>query len=137
MNNLSSERISLLSPLVLLYTVLAAAIFFFSERLATTGADVRELHGANTIVFLATLAASVWLTIQFQRSGGQAALKGLYGGFMIRFFLIALSAFVYILLKRKEVNVPGLIGGAIFYVLYWLVEIRSLRSKMKSTSTHA
>ncbi len=137
MIKLFSDRTSILAPLLLLYTLLAAGIYFFSGRLVAMGAEVRVLHGANTIVFLATLAASLWLTIQFQRSGGQAALKGLYGGFMIRFFLIALSAFVYILLKRKEVNVPGLIGGAIFYVLYWLVEIRNLPSKMKSTSHHA
>jgi hypothetical protein len=52
---------------------------------------------------------------------------------MIRFFVLAGSAFIYILSQRKQVNIPGLIGGAFFYILYLIVELRPIRAKLKST----
>ncbi|MFM7671252.1 MAG: hypothetical protein ACKO6Q_01505 [Bacteroidota bacterium] len=132
-----SDRLSILSPIVSLYGVLAILIIFLRQQLVGWGVDVRVLHGANTILFLAAAFASIWVTIQFRHANGQSMLKALYGGFMIRFFLIALTAFVYILMKRKQVNVPGLVGGAIFYVLYMVLEIQTLRAKLKHPSTNA
>lgn len=99
--------------------------------------DLAVLHAANTILFLVASFAAFWMSIALRKSGGHALLKALYGGFMIRFFVLAGAAFIYILSKRKQVNIPALAGGALFYVLYLVVEIRSLRSVLKSDSSNA
>lgn len=137
MNTRLTDRLSILSPLVFLYTGLAILIIVLQTQLKGWGVDLRVLHGANTILFLVASVAIFWMSVSLRASGGQALLKALYGGFMIRFFVLAGAAFVYILTKRKQVNIPGLAGAALFYVLYLVVEIRALRSFMKSDSSNA
>ena len=127
----------MISPLVYLYTFLAISIVLLKNQLVGHGIDVRVLHGANTLLFIVASLTTFWMAIALRRSGGQALLKALYGGFIIRFFLIAVTAFIYILSKRKQVNIPGLIGGALFYILYLVVEIRSTRKSLKSESSYA
>ncbi|MFN4893413.1 MAG: hypothetical protein ACK5G0_06605 [Bacteroidota bacterium] len=132
-----SNKLAHLAPIAFLYTVLGAGIVLLESKLHQWGVDRRVLHGANTLLFITAGLSSLLQLLQSKKSGGQALLKSIYGGFMIRFFGIALAALIYILLKRKEVNIPGLIGGAIFYILYWVVEIRSLRQILKSDPGHA
>ena len=128
-----SDKLGQLAPIAFLYAVLGAGIVLFESRLDQWGVDRRVLHGANTLLFITAGLSSLLLLLQSQKTGERAVLTSIYGGFMIRFFGIALAAFIYIMLKRKEVNIPGLIGGAVFYILYWMVEINTLRKKLKST----
>jgi len=132
-----TNRLSFLSPLLVLYTTLVLIIFVFKTQLIGLRVDLGVLHAANTILFLVASFAAFWMSIALRKSGGHALLKALYGGFMIRFFVLAGAAFIYILSKRKQVNIPALAGGALFYVLYLVVEIRSLRSVLKSDSSNA
>jgi len=124
-------------PFVALFGLLTLTISLFQAQWIQWGANPQVLHSANTILFAVTASTFWFMNRQFRQPGGQALLKGLYGSFMIRFFLIALAAFVYILIQRKQVNVPGLIGGGIFYVLYLGLEIRQLQRMLKSDSRHA
>lgn len=132
-----SSRSPVFYPLVLLYTALAILILLLRTQLFGWGVDVQVLQGANTLLFLVALVAAWWMSGSLRKPGGQALLKALYGGFMIRFFVLAVTAFIYILSKRKQVNIPGLVGGAFFYILYLVVEIQSLRSVLKSDSSDA
>lgn len=137
MSNRLTDRLSLLSPLVFLYTILAISFIVFNDFLSNRGVDPRVLHGANTLLFIVASWATFWMALSLRKAGGQALLKALYGGFMIRFFVLAGAAFVYILSKRKQVNIPGLAGAALMYVLYLVIEIRSIRSQLKSESSNA
>lgn len=137
MNTTLSDKLSHLAPITLLYTVLAAGIIFFQSYLEQWGVDKRVLHGANTVLLLTASLSLFLMLLQTGKPGSQAILKSIYGGFIIRFLGIAMAAFIYIFLKKKNVNIPGLIGGAFFYVLYWVVEIRSARKQLKSTAPHA
>lgn len=125
-----------IAPLAILFALIAGSLFLLQSYILRWGADVRVLHLANILLFAVACISAFWMSASMQRSGATALLKALYGGFMIRFFVLAGAAFIYILSVRKQVNLPGLIGAAIFYLLYLFVEIRSLRTVLKS-STHA
>ena len=137
MNTPQTRLRTSLPPFVALFGLLTLAISLFQTQWIKLGADPRVMHSANTILFAVTIISFWVMSRQFRQPGGQALLRGLYGSFMIRFFLIAVAAFVYILIQRKQVNVPGLIGGGIFYVLYLGLEIRQIQRMLKSASTHA
>jgi hypothetical protein len=132
-----ANRSSVFYPLILLYTALAMLILLLRAPLFRWGVEVQVLQGSNTLLFLVAFVAAWWMSGSLRQSGGQALLKALYGGFMIRFFVLAATAFIYILSKRKQVNIPGLVGSAFFYILYLVVEIQSLRSLLKSDSANA
>jgi hypothetical protein len=50
---------------------------------------------------------------------------------MIKFFVLALAAFIYIYRERKAVNLPALYGAAFLYIVYTGVEIRLLLRALK------
>jgi hypothetical protein len=112
-------------------------IVLLKDQLINQGVDLRVLHAANLLLFLVSTVSTIWMIRSFRQPDGHALLKALYGGFMIRFFLLAIAAFIYILANRKGVNIPGLVGSAVFYILYLTVEIRSLRKVLKSTNPNA
>ena len=126
-----------LAPLFILFGSLELLIVVAADLLLKLGADKWVLHGANTVLFCTAALASLLMRASMKGSGGQAVLKSLYGGFLIRFMGIALAACIYIFLNRKQVNIPGLVGGAFFYILYWIIEIRMLRVKLKSPAVNA
>ncbi len=137
MQTSSPTRIAALFPFISLLLILAAGIFLLEKYLIRWGVDVRVLHAANVLLFAVTALASIWMSRSLRAAGGQALLKALYGGFMIRFFILASVAFAYIISQRKQVNLPGLIGAAVFYILYLSVEVRSLQPVLKSGKQHA
>jgi hypothetical protein len=55
---------------------------------------------------------------------------------MIKFFVLAVAALLYILYMRKEVSVPVLAVAAVLYVLYTVAEVRALLLLLK-TADHA
>ena len=66
----------------------------------------------------------------------QASVRAIMSSFMIKFFVIAIAAFIYIYLQRKTVNLPALYLAALFYILYTTLEVRLLLNQLKK-STHA
>jgi hypothetical protein len=136
MNIRSTGRLAALLPFLFLFGGITLVVFLLNPLLFSWGVDVRVLQVSNALLFLVALFSTGWMGKSFRQPGGQALLKALYGGFMIRFFILAISAFIYILVKRKQVNVPGLAGAAFFYVLYTVIEIRALRTHFKSDPKH-
>lgn len=56
----------------------------------------------------------------------QAAVRAMYMSFMMKFFVLAIAAFVYIMVAKKNVNTSGLIVCAGLYILYTFFETRAL-----------
>jgi hypothetical protein len=50
---------------------------------------------------------------------------------MIKFFLIAIAAFVYIMVAKKNLNKPALITCMGLYLVYTFVEVSSLQKLLK------
>lgn len=55
----------------------------------------------------------------------------MYGSFLIKFFVIALAAVIYIMMARKNVNKPALMICAGLYVLYAGIETSALMKMAK------
>jgi len=57
----------------------------------------------NFILFLVSLATLVITQRSFKSANPQAFVRSIYAGFIIRFFVVAISAFVYIMVAKKAV----------------------------------
>ncbi|MFZ9388075.1 MAG: hypothetical protein ACO25B_09355 [Chitinophagaceae bacterium] len=109
-------------------------IFVFVTAFCLTGKDWLMQKGVsrdlvifgNMLLFGVSLAAYLINLRSIRSSNPQSAVRAMYGGFMIRFFVIALAAFIYIMIVKKQVNKPGLIVCAALYILYTLFETRAL-----------
>src|SRR4051812_12706787 len=120
-----------LVPMLVIFVLLNA--FFISARgwLEKKGVDQEVLIVGNLIVF-AILLLSFFIT---QRSltadNPNAFVRAVYGSFIIKFFVLAIAAFVYIMITKEKVNKPALISCMGLYLVYTFLEISALLRLLK------
>jgi hypothetical protein len=61
----------------------------------------------------------------------QIFLRLVYGSFLLKFFVLAIGAFVYIALYKKNINKPALLGCFGLYIIYAIIELRSVMKQSK------
>jgi hypothetical protein len=88
--------------------------------------DGTVLLVGNFILYAVT-AFSFWLTNRsFSSTNPQAFVRAMYGSFMLKFFVVAVTAFAYIIVEKKDVNKPALLACAGLYIIYTALEIATL-----------
>lgn len=118
-------------PLILLFIFLNAIFLGTKNFLIKQGIDQEVLIGGN-LVLLITTALSFYISQKSISSPNpNSSVRSLYGSFMIKFFLIAVAAFIYIMMARKNVNKPALLICMGLYLVYTFVEISSLQKLLK------
>lgn len=88
--------------------------------------------GANLLLYALTLYLFRRTKKSFTDPNPQVSIRAIMSGFMIKFFVLAVAALVYIFVMRKAVSIPALLCSATLYLLYTTVEIRALLLLLKS-----
>ena len=95
------------------------------------GIDGIVILDGNIILFIAT-ALSFWVSQRsFHSTNPSASVRGMYGSFMIKFFVCLIAAFIYIMVAKKNVNKPALIICMGLYIVYTVLEVYSLQKLLK------
>ena len=118
-------------PLFLLFIILNGLFLSGKSWLAKQGIDQEVLIVGNVVLALAT-GLSFYISVRSLKSSSpQAPVRAMYMSFMIKFFLCAITAFIYIMIEKKNVNKPGLIGCMVLYLVYTLMEVSALTRLLK------
>lgn len=128
---MDKNSLKLLRPLLLIFIILNC--FFITARswLLKWGADQEVLIVGNLLVFLVSLFAFFLSYKALQSSNPQAFVRAMYGSFIIKFFVIAISAFIYIKMTGKEVNKISLFTCMGLYLVYTFIEVSALMKLLK------
>jgi ACR3 family arsenite efflux pump ArsB len=118
-------------PLILVFVFLTA--FFISGKswFEKKGVDQDVLIAGNLILFLVSLSAFLITNKALASSNPQAFVRAMYSSFIIKFFVLAITAFVYIMVAKKNVNKPALIACAGLYIIYTGIETSALMKMLK------
>jgi len=128
---MSNKPLALIRPLIFVFTFIMAFSITGKSWLEKNGVDQLVLIGGNLLLFIVSLAA-FFITFKALKSANpQAFVRAMYGSFMIKFFLIAVAAFIYIMIAKKEVNKPALIICGVLYIIYTAIETRALLKLLK------
>jgi hypothetical protein len=131
-NNRPNARKALI-PLVLVFILINSALLFSRSSLTEMGLDVSVLMTANILLFL-IFFISLWLHLRsMANSSTHVFMRNMYSGMLLKLFGGAIAAFVYIYLFRDKVNKPALFGSMAIYVLYTIIELRSVLKQSKSS----
>ena len=123
---MNNKPLAFIRPLIFVFTFIMAFSITGKSWLEKNGVDQLVLIGGNLLLFIVSLAA-FFITFKALKSANpQAFVRAMYGSFMIKFFLIAVAAFIYIMIAKKEVNKPALISCAALYIIYTAIETRAL-----------
>jgi hypothetical protein len=123
-------------PLVLLFALLNCGFIAMEKWFQGKGIDTDVLMLGNLILFVATLLSFIVYIRSLKKAGPGAALRGMYGSFMIKFFTCLAAVAVYLAVFKKDVNKPALIICMGLYIIYTVIEVATLQ-KMLRRNKHA
>ncbi len=88
------------------------------------------LYG-NLLLFIVSWISVRMSTRAVVHKNVQVFLRLVYGSFLMKFFVLAIAAFIYISIFKKEVNKPALFGCFGLYIIYTFIEVRSVLKQSK------
>ena len=132
MSNGSNRKIYL--PVLYLFLGLSALFLLLFWLLPGTAVDYRVLMTGNLLLFLIG-----WISLRMnvkamKHQNVQVFLRLVYSSFLLKFFVLAICAFIYIFLFKKQINKPGLFGCFGLYFIYTFIEVRSVMKQSKKTN---
>lgn len=128
MNKSFFESAKVLIGLFIVVTIAAVA---GKDWLAQYHIDWRVVALGNFLLFDTGILSFFIMTKTLQSANPQAFVRAMYGSFIVKFFVLAIAAFVYIMVTKKNVNKEALIICAGLYVVYAFLETRILTKLLK------
>jgi hypothetical protein len=127
-------KLSFFYVLLLAYLAIWVILKFGEGWWNQLGVNLTVLHGAHLILWLITLFTYRMAARSFSNPNPQVSVRALLLGMMVKFLVISLAAFVYIIFQRKQVNIPALVGSAVLYIIYTVLETNWLLKALKRPS---
>lgn len=93
--------------------------------------DQEVLIIGNLVLFIVTLLTFLLTYRSLKSKNPNAFVRAMYGGFMIKFFVVAIAAFIYIMITKKNVNKPALFSCMGLYIVYTFFEVTALLRVLK------
>jgi hypothetical protein len=127
---MNRNKLKLLRPMMLVFIMLNAFFIIAQKWLAGKGVDAPVVIAGNIVMFLVALVSFLLTLRNLKSANPHAFVRGIYSGFLLKFFAVAGAAFVYIA-SVKEINKPALFICLGLYVVYTGIEVTSLTRLLK------
>lgn len=119
-------------PVLIIFLMLNTFFLLGREWLQNKGFNTDVLVIANIFLVLLAIVSFLMTRRSLDAKNPNVFVRAIYGSFLMKFFAIAVLAFVYIVvISKKEVNKPALYASLGLYVLYTVLEVRSLLQLLK------
>lgn len=118
-------------PLLIIFILLSGFFISANSWLDKKGVDQDVLLAGNLVLFVVSLAAFIMTERSLKSSNPNAFVRAMYGSFIIKFFVVAIAAFTYIMIMKKNVNKPALVACAGLYIVYTGIETRALMKNLR------
>lgn len=120
-------------PAIFVFLFLTIAFITLVKKLETWSFDQTVLIVGNIILFLISFVSFLMGDKGLQSKNSHAFFRWIYGSFMVKLFLLAGTAFVYIMSAKKNVNKPALFFCMGLYLVYTIIEVSALMKINKRT----
>jgi hypothetical protein len=128
---MNRTNLKLIRPMILIFIFLNAFFLLGRDWLAKKDISQEVLIIGNMLLFLVSLVTFLITHRSLQLKNPNAFVRAMYGGFIIKFFVVAIAAFVYIMAAKKNVNKPALFICMGLYIVYTFFEVSSLLRVLK------
>jgi len=122
-----------LLPSILLFVVVTVAVIIFNQKIAAAGANAWLIAGGNTVLFIATLLSVYMNAKAMLHSNTYGFMRNMYGGFLLKFFILIAAVVAYIVLVKTP-NKPGLLVCGCLYLFYTFFGTRNVLNLKKPVS---
>ena len=123
-------------PAIIIFLVLNSGFLAMMKKLESWGFDYSVLVFGNILIFGISFL-SYWMGVKgLTAKNSHVFFRMVYGSIMIKLFVLAIAAFIYIMTMKKEVNKPGLFFCMGLYIIYTFIEVSALM-KVNKQKTNA
>ena len=117
--------------MLLVFVLLTAFFLIFKAYIIGAGMEPNILLIGNLILFLIGLYTVNSSMKAIDNPKPHVFVRVFYAGFIIRLFVCALAAFVYIYLNDGKVNKFSLFACLGIYILYSVIEVSTLKKALR------
>ncbi len=128
---MNQNSLKLLRPMILIFIFLNAFFLVGKDWLIKKNIDQDVLIIGNLLLFFVSLLTFLLTYRSLKSTNPNSFVRAMYGGFIIKFFVVAIAAFVYIIITKKDVNKPALFSCMGLYIVYTFFEVNSLLRILK------
>lgn len=128
---MNQNSMKLLRPMILVFIFLNAFFLIGKNWLAEKNIDQEVLIAGNLLLFMVTMLTFLLTYRSLKAANPNVFVRAMYGGFIIKFFVVAIAAFIYIMVTKKNVNKPALFFCMGLYIVYTFFEVSSLLRVLK------
>jgi hypothetical protein len=128
---MKQNKLAPLRPLLLIFVFLTGFFVASKNMLARWNVDQDVLVIGNLILLIVTLVSYLLLHRGIQSPNPYSFVRAMYVSFIIKFLIIVLAVFTYIMIAKSNVNKPALIACMFLYLLYTFIEVSVLTKLMK------
>ncbi len=118
--------------MVLIFVLLSAFFIAFRGILAEKGVDSTVLIAGNIILFLVGIFTIRNGLKAVDNPNPHVFVRAFYAGFIIRLFVCAIAAFLYIYINDGKVEKTSLFACMGIYILYNVVEVSALKNALRN-----
>ena len=123
-------------PAILIFLILNSGFIAMMKRLEEWGFDYSVLVFGNLLIFGISFL-SYWMAVKgLTTKNNHAFFRWVYGSIMVKLFLLAGVAFIYIVMNKEAVNKPALFFCMGLYIIYTFIEVSALM-KVNKQKTNA
>jgi hypothetical protein len=123
---MKNEALKYFRPAIFVFLFLNIGFFTLSKSLAKWGFDQNVLVYGNIILFIISAITFFMGAKGLKSENNHAFFRLVYGSFMVKLFLLAGTAFIYIMSMKKNVNKPALFFCLGLYLVYTVIEVSAL-----------
>ena len=122
----------LILPFFIIFTFLTAGILLGWNLLLKYGIDPWVLIGANLLVLLASLLVFFIQKKALSNKNPNVFVRAVMSGMMIKMAICVVAVLAYTFISGDSFNKKGLFIAMFFYLLYLVVEVRSMSKLNRS-----
>jgi hypothetical protein len=123
-------------PAIILFLLLNSGFLVMTKNLEEWGFNYPVLLIGNLVVFAISFLSYYMAVRGLSTKNNHAFFRWVYGSVMLKLFLLAGVAFIYIMMNKKEVNKPALFFCMGMYIIYTFIEVSALM-KVNKQKTNA
>jgi hypothetical protein len=128
---MSNNSLQFTRPLSIVMIIVSGFCITGKNWLIKKGIDYEVVVIGNLILYIVSMAAYLISSRAMRSSNPQAFVRAMYLSFMVKFFVVVITAFIYIMMTRKNVNKPALGICAVLYIIYTVIETKALTRLLK------
>lgn len=126
-----NNKLNPVKLMILVFVLLSSFFIIGKSMLINMGINPYVVITGNLILFLIGIFTIVSGLKAIANPNPHVFVRVYYTGFIVRLFVCAIAAFIYIYMNDGVVNKPSLFACLGIYVLYSIIEVFSLKKALR------